>query len=201
LAALTRGEVHLEDLQLHLKEFIVVKNERGELNVDALKPVQEKKEGRSQARKPAAKAPKVRIDNLRLRIEKVLFKDYSKGTPPAVQEFNLNINEEHRNIGNLNVLVSLIVMKVMMQTPLAALTHFDAKALQQGVTDALADSKRLAAKFASEGASQAADYLAEVDFKGATGSVTETAKELTGDLKGIASNLKNKFQNPFSKER
>ena len=202
LAPLLKGSVHIEEIRLHLREFVVVRDERGKLNVDTLRPVQtQKRQAKAPAQRPAAKAPKMQIDNLSLQIEKVIFKDYSKGTPPTIREFNLNMNERHQNIGNLNVVVSLIVMKVMMQTPLAGLTDFDTAALQKRVTNALADSRKLAAKMAAEGTSRAVNYLAETDFKGATDTVQDTAKEITGDLKGVASNLKNKFQNPFSKER
>src|SRR5574341_2024009 len=44
LASFFKGKVHLEELRLNLKEFIVVKNEKGELNLDSLKTVKEKKE-------------------------------------------------------------------------------------------------------------------------------------------------------------
>ncbi len=36
MGAIMGGKVHLEEVRLHLKEFIVVKNEEGELNLDSL---------------------------------------------------------------------------------------------------------------------------------------------------------------------
>ena len=41
LGAFMKGRTHLEEVRLHLKEFIVVKNEAGELNLDSLKVVKE----------------------------------------------------------------------------------------------------------------------------------------------------------------
>ena len=39
LGAFMKGKTHLEEVRLHLKEFIVVKNEDGELNLDSLNVV------------------------------------------------------------------------------------------------------------------------------------------------------------------
>lgn len=202
LAPLLKGNAHVEELRIHLKEFVVVRNEKGELNVNALKPVQAQQKGvpapqapAGKQGKPAGKASEIHIDKLKLQMEKVIFKDYSKGGTPSVKEYNLNLNEEYRNIKNLNLVVSLIVLKVMMGTPLAALTNFDVDSLHRGVTETLANSQKLA----NEAAAKAGDYLKQVDLDKASGTLDESARELTEGLKNVAGSLKQKFSNPLSK--
>ena len=62
LPAIFGGNVHLWDLRINLKEFVVVKNEKGELNLDSLKVVTAKKEGVKPEEK-GGKAPNIQIDN------------------------------------------------------------------------------------------------------------------------------------------
>jgi len=100
LPAIFKGKVHLEEMRLNMNEFVVVKNEKGELNLDALKVVQAQKEGK----KPEAKAkeggkiPEIQIDTLKLKVGKVVYKDYSGGGNPTVREFKVNLDEELANL-------------------------------------------------------------------------------------------------------
>jgi len=47
LGAFIKRKVHLEEVRLNLKEFSVIKNEKGELNLDSLRVVEEKKRRKS----------------------------------------------------------------------------------------------------------------------------------------------------------
>lgn len=199
LAPFFKGKVHLEEIRLHLREFVVVKNQRGELNVDALKPVQtSKREAEARQRKEtpkaAGKAPPLQVDRLALRIEKVVFKDYSKGPEPSVKEFRVNLNEEYREIQNLNGVVGMIILKVMMHTPIAALSGFDVGALEGSFSDALSRSGELA----RQSAAQAKAYLQEGDLQRTAESLEGASKELVGGLKGITGGLKDKFRSQFA---
>lgn len=100
LGAIIGGKIHLPEVRLALKEFLVVKNSQGELNLDALKTVQAQKEGKSPTQKTSGKAPDIKIDRLALNIGKVIYKDYSKGVSPQVKEFNINLNEVYTNVDN-----------------------------------------------------------------------------------------------------
>jgi hypothetical protein len=134
LGAFLRRRVHLEQVRLHLKEFIVVRNAAGKLNVDALKPVQESTaRGGTGAAKPTAQAPQIQIDRLKLQIGTVVYKDYSKGTTPTVQEYALNLDEEYRNITNPTMLAGLIVTRALMSTAVGRLAGVDLGPLQQQV--------------------------------------------------------------------
>jgi len=131
LGAIIGGKVHLEEVRLNLNELVIIKNADGELNVNALKPPA--KEGKDEPSKPAEPgkpagkkaAPKIQIDQLALRIGKVVYKDYSKGAQPSVQEFKLNLNERFENITDINALVPLLLGKALMNTTIANLADLD----------------------------------------------------------------------------
>jgi hypothetical protein len=163
LGAIIGGKVHLPEVRLGLKEFTVVKNSKGELNLDALKNVQAQKEAKSGAQKSgkpaeqktAGKAPEIQIDKLLLSVGKVVYKDYSKSAAPSVKEFNVNLNETYNNVNNPYTLASLIVVKALIGTPVAALSSFDLKGLQGSVGNAMTGAKK-AASTAADKAGKAA---------------------------------------------
>jgi len=149
LPDIIKGKVHLEEVLIDLKQFTVIKNKNGELNLDSLKVVQDRKEDR----KPAGgkdKAPEIQVDDLRLKIGKVIYKDYSKGRVPVVKEFNVNLNERYKNIRDPYSLVSLIVVKALMNTTIANLSGFDLKGLRGTISDTLAGAQKIAAETAAE---------------------------------------------------
>ena len=214
LAALLRGAAHFEEIRIHLKEFVVIKNDKGELNLNSLKALQ----ASQGAKKPAvdarpepgkkAKASKMQIGRLSLQMEKVIYKDYSKSGEPSTREFNLNVNEQYQDIKNLNFVVGIIVLKMMLHTPLANLTNFDVAGLKANVSEALTSASKLAdeatakASAAVEEATQAARELAEkapVDFKGATTEFQQKTRALTEGLKGKTGDLKEKLKFNFGK--
>ena len=59
LGAIMGGKAHLEEVRLNLKEFIVVKNEAGELNLDSLRVVKET-EGEEEQKKDDGKKKKLK---------------------------------------------------------------------------------------------------------------------------------------------
>ena len=114
------GKPHINELRVHLRELLVVKNAKGELNLMALKP----KQG-STGEKKTGGAPPITIGLLRLKVEKVVYKDYSRGAShPFVQEFNVNLDESYQNVSNINAIVPLIVSKALVNTTIASLANF-----------------------------------------------------------------------------
>jgi len=181
LPAIMGGKIHLPEARLALKEFIVVKNAKGELNLDALKNVQAHKTGKA----PAGKAPEIQIDVLKLSIGKVIYKDYSRGGTPSVREFNVNLNESYTNVNNPYTLASLIVVKALMNTSIASLTHFDLKGLQGTVGNVLGSAQKIASTAvttAQETAKQAAKTAAEAT-KAAKDTVQGVLKNPFGTAK------------------
>jgi len=218
LAPLFQGNVYLEEVRIYLKQFTVVKNEAGQLNLDSLKAVQVQKKESAESKiktKPAAeraraKAPKMRIDVLKLRVENVVYKDYSRGgEKPFVQEFNMNLNESYSNITNPYGVVSLIVVKVLMNTSIARLTNFDLGSLEGSVSDVPASSRKIAASAVTDAVKtlgvteeQARRLMEQApdQLKGASTLLQNHTKGLTSDLSNTAESLKGKLKLPFGKQ-
>ena len=118
--AFLNGKVHIKLLRLNLLQFVVVKNQKGVLNLDSLKAFQAKGE-----KKEKGKPSEFLIEQLELKIGKVVYKDYSKGLTPKVTEFNLDIDAKYNNISNPSTLVSLIVVRALMNTTISSLANFD----------------------------------------------------------------------------
>ncbi len=153
LPSIIKGKIHLNYVKLNLKEFMVVKNKEGQVNLDALKPVKEQKKEQKEGKdspKQKTKAPDVRIDNLELILGKVVYKDYSKGDKPSVKEFNINLEERYNNISNLNAVVSIIVVKVLTNTALSGIASIDIKGLSGTVSGALSKTGKAATDAASK---------------------------------------------------
>lgn len=170
LGAFLKKRVHLEEVRVDLKEFVVVKNEKGELNLDSLKVVKEQKEEKAppEEKKERAKMPEFQIDVLELKIGKVIYKDYSKGTPPQVREYDININERYENITNPYSFATLIVVRALTGTTIAKLANFDLSPLKDAVSGTLQNAK----KVATETVDKAIETGKEIGEK-----ATDTAKE------------------------
>ena len=180
LGAFIKRKVHLEELRLNLKEFYVVKNEKGEINLDSLKVVRAKKEEKAVPEKEKAKMPEFQIDVLELKIGKVVYKDYSRGLPPRVREFNVNINERYENITNPYTFASLIVVKALMNTTIASLANFDLGPLKGEVTETL----KKATKITQEAVGKAVEAGKEVGEK-AKEAAKEAVEKTTDTIKEI----------------
>ena len=138
LGDILKKNYHFPEIRLDLKELVVVRNKEGEVNLDSLKPAQ--KEG---VQGPSAPMPKFQIDHLKLKIGKVVYKDYSQGPEPSIKEFPINIEEEYANINNIQGFVSLIVVRALAKTSVAQLANFDVKNLQFSVSKTLSGLKSL----------------------------------------------------------
>lgn len=180
LPAVIKGVIHLEDMRINVKEFTVVKNEKGELNLDSLKVVQASKEGGKPSERKEAKLPKVQIDNLQLKIGKVVYKDYSKGARPEVREFDVNIDEKYNNIANPYAVVSLIVVKAMANTTISGMTGFDSQGLRGTISDTLETAQRTVKDVVKQTAQQTEKAVEKTAEK-----TKEALKKTTESLKGI----------------
>jgi len=134
---LLKNKVHIESCTIHLQEFVVIKNAKGEVNVNSLKPV---REGKQAARTPAQKSgkpPKLQIDHLEYTIGKVVFKDYSQGSPPKVQEFPLNLQRKYTNVTNPTFIANVIILDAVARTAVARLAGVDVSGVKMIVSDTL----------------------------------------------------------------
>jgi len=126
------GKVHLDEIRFHLKEFVVVKNADGTSNLDSLKVVQDssKKEKKDAPKKDAPKKKtKVQIDNLSLRIDKVILKVYNEDGKAKVKEFNINLNEVYKDIKSFEDIAALIVFKIATKTTIGSIVNLDVDGL------------------------------------------------------------------------
>ena len=117
VGALFKSKLHLEKVVFDLKEVSIVVNKEGKLNVDALKVSQktEKPEVKSEEKqkKPQAGMP-LQIDELVLTIGKLVYKDYSAGSNPSIQAYEVGIKEKvYKNITSSQQLVVLILSEPM----------------------------------------------------------------------------------------
>ncbi len=119
---LLQRKIHLAQVRLNLAEVTVVKNKDGRLNLDALKPAGG---GKPAEPRKAGKGPEILIDRLELKIGRVVYKDYSAGGAPQIQNFDVNINETHQNVNNIQVLIPLILSRALMHTTIAKLANID----------------------------------------------------------------------------
>jgi len=167
LATFLKKKVWLEEVRLNLEEFFIIKNSKGELNIDSLKEIggKEKIQTPKEESKPTKMLP-VQIDILKLKIGKVVYKDYSKGEKPKVQTFNLNIDERFENITDPQLFARLMVMKALVRTNIANLANFDLGKLKKEFPESMEKSPGKAPK--------------EVTKAG-----KETVKETTDALKNI----------------
>ncbi|HOW87616.1 MAG TPA: AsmA family protein [Candidatus Omnitrophota bacterium] len=197
LFSFLKGKAHLENLEFDMKEFTVVKNEKGELNLDRLKALQGTQKAPAEAPKEAkapAKPIPIQIDVMRLKIGKVVYVDYSGGAP-STKEFNINLDQTFRDITDVNSVVRLIVLKAMMSSGISNLVNFDVQGLQGAMSGVLDHSAQLAAQAASKGLD--AFKTVTQDPTAAAGQAGETLKSTAGAITSAASSLKK--LNPFAK--
>ncbi|MGE0268740.1 MAG: hypothetical protein AB7S78_09845 [Candidatus Omnitrophota bacterium] len=127
LWALLRGQIHLPLVVVNVHELIVVKSKDKKLNVDALAssvspPVP--KEGKPAepptgppAKKEIPGMPELKIDLLKLNVDRVIFKDFTKGDSPAVRVYDVGLkNKTIKNVNGVNQLITSIIVQAMGPT-------------------------------------------------------------------------------------
>jgi hypothetical protein len=146
LSAILRGEIHLYSTKIDIKEFSIIKNYDGTLNIDALKPMQEiaSRPDAKKSLRPGLMA--FRIDKLDLKIDRVYYKDYSIGLIPYIRKYNLNIHEEFSDITSPDAVVHLIVLKAAQGSGLSSILKLDINGMRNSIGDTLYTARSLARK-------------------------------------------------------
>jgi hypothetical protein len=141
LSPFFQGKAYFDTVRLNLGTLTIVKRADGKLNLHEVKALQPGQAEQSAAKEKASgKAPDFYVGLLELKVGKVIYKDYTKGAPPQVKEFNVNIDEKFERVANPYAFAGLIVSRALMKTTVAQLTGFDVKGLQGEVLNALRDS-------------------------------------------------------------
>lgn len=131
LPALLKGKMHFPVIILNLNEVVVVKNKDGQLNVDALNVVKKKEAGEPQPeeKEPSKHLP-LKIDVLRLNVNRVIYKDYSQGTEPFIQVFDVGLkNKTYKDIDSAQQLVALVLVEAMKPTAIKGAKIYGISAL------------------------------------------------------------------------
>jgi len=144
LPSIFKDIIHLKYVKIDMKELVVLKNERGELNLNSIKFVKANKEGKKAVEPKKDAASQMRIDHLHLKVGKVIYKDYSQGAEPVVKVFNINIDEEYTDITSLQALAGLLMAKALARTTIAELTNFNIKLLNTTVSKTIERAGKLA---------------------------------------------------------
>lgn len=180
LPALLGGKLHFPLVILDLNEMVVVKNQDGALNVDALK-VAEKKETTLAAKPEKASKPlSLKIDVLRLNVSKVIYKDYTKGKEPLIQVFDVNLKDKtYKDIQSAQQLAALIMVEAMKPTAIkgakiyGVATILGAGFLPAGIAGTLLGKDSAQAEF---GASFDKVYQTALEVIGKAGTIVSTNK-------------------------
>jgi hypothetical protein len=109
--------VHVESILIDAKEILVTHNEKGELNIDSLV------------------IPLMKIDVFRLKVGRVVLKDYSRGREPNVLAVSVNIDERFEHVTDLKGTFVAAVKKAVMNSSPLALVNFGLKPLKDQVGD------------------------------------------------------------------
>lgn len=123
LSAILKRKIHLKNIKINLKELMIVKEKDDRKNLDHIKSL--KKKGTERQKEKDSGSQSLQIDNLYLKMGKVIYKDYSAGEKPMITEFDININARYKNLKNTDAIMRLIIAKALINTTLSTLSDFD----------------------------------------------------------------------------
>ena len=135
-------ELHIEDLDLDIEEVVVVRNVKGETSLDRLAALggdkKDGKDGKPAPAGPPAEEKKWRCDRFHLRIDRVLFLDYSnmRHGKPKQEVYDLKVDETFQGITGPGAVIRIVVLKVLAGTPIR-LANATVETLSDGLEDAL----------------------------------------------------------------
>ncbi|MBL7170454.1 MAG: hypothetical protein ISS46_00455 [Candidatus Omnitrophica bacterium] len=179
---LLKKKAHLKEMRVDVKEFTVIKSKDGDYNINSLKVVKIGKVEQSEKIEVAG-IPNIRIDNLTLKIGKIIYKDYSQRPSPVVWEFPVNIEERIENVEDLQSVVRIIVVEAIRKSALKQLIDINLERLVKPIRKTLENVKQVSGKV-SDAAKKSAAKTAETIKK--TGSViAETFQAPPKELKTL----------------
>ena len=141
------GRLHMSEVIVDMKELVIVKDRDKNLNVDALKisqsgkdPPEEAEEGdvkkkddttkKERSRPAKTKRPRFAIDLLKLNLERVVIKDFSKGDDPIVTVHEIPLKDkEIRDIDSFEKLVTVLIVHAMGPTAIKSAGIYAAAAV------------------------------------------------------------------------
>jgi len=139
LGSMLAGAPHINDMLINLKQIVVVKNAKGQSNVQRLKGVASSSSSGAQT-KPATSEPtkktSYRVDQLHIHIGTVTTMDYSKGKL-SERNIPLNVDATYKDITDSTDITRLVLMTVLSQVriPDIGVNVNELKQNLSGVTD------------------------------------------------------------------
>ena len=144
LMSFLSNKPHFSHIRLNIKEFIIVRNPGGGLNINSISAIGGVRSARD--KKPAviksAAKPKIKIDILELKVGRVLYEDRTQ-VPEAVFEYSVNIDEKYKNITDVDKFVKLIVTRSLINTAVSKLADLSFGRLKEDVSSLLKHSKSI----------------------------------------------------------
>ncbi len=200
--ALLSGKIHVKLIDVNMKEMVIVRNKEGKLNVDSLKIVEESKkkaeEDKAQQKKehkpatmPESKQLPFVIDIMKLNMERVVVKDYTKGDQPHIMAYDLGLTDKKfENITSVGQMTTVILVQGLGPTAMksaglyAAATILGVGFLPAGIVGVMVSKDDSTATFG-----QSLDKLYDVSLsllkeKGEIKSEDKTNKIIKGKYQG-----------------
>jgi len=131
LNSLFKGDIHLGFARINVSEFYVEKDQNGDLNINVLTKKSENKE------KKIYKPREILVDSLKLKIDKVIYADYSVGSIPMVKEYDIKLDNTYKDIRGIKPLINLIAYKVMVDSGISALAGVDPSTYKSELSESL----------------------------------------------------------------
>ncbi len=201
LGSLLSGKLHLKFLVVNLKEMTVIKNKEGKLNVDSLKVVEEGKK-KSDTKEGPAQMP-IQIDVMKLNVERVILKDFSKGDQPSIEVFEVALKDKtFKNITSVEQMITLVMVQAMGPTAIksakiyAAATILGVGFLPAGIVGVLVGKDDAKVEYKKSFDKVYATCLDLIKAKGELKSENKAAGTIKGKMQGaeIMIKIENAFE-------
>ncbi len=130
-ACFSEKKIFLKELVMVIKEVTIVRDRNGQVNTDLLRIVRERKKkaqesgkapGKS-ASKKSAKIP-LKIDRLHLELQWVVYKDYTNGKEPSVEENRVLFDETFQNVTDLDALMRDMISRTLFSKATSTLAQY-----------------------------------------------------------------------------
>jgi len=138
LPAFLKNKVHLGKLKIEINEVDVILNEKGKLNVNSLSLLAPKK--------GTGKPPEIQIDELSLKISKVVYKGYFPVAGIKSMDFNPNIDEIFYNVTDPSKLSAQIMQRILSRIGIENLAKFGSEAAQKAIEGVETEAKEAVEK-------------------------------------------------------
>lgn len=114
-----RGRLQMSRVVINVREMVLIKDADKKLNVDALKIAHSPKEDSPEpsAEKKKTKPPRFFIREMRLNVERVVVKDFSKGETPVIQVYDVPLKDKvFRDVDSFGKLITVLIVQAMGPT-------------------------------------------------------------------------------------